>query len=363
MSGKRFWQFRASADKKSADLLLYGYISETSWWGDEVTPKEFAADLKALGDVVVLNVYINSQGGDVFAGQAIYSQLKRHKAHVVVHVDGIAASIASVIAMAGDEVLMPQNAMMMIHHPWTWGAGNASELRELAETLDNIGKTIVAVYREKTGLKDEEILQLMSDETWFTAEEAVKKGFADRVEGARAVAASLRGSILSVGGRDFDIGKFVKFPRDLVAAVQPSQGSSAPHSEMKGARDVELTQEILARDYSEIHAAVLAAGRAEGVTAERARLQAIDELAGPGVEQIVQRAKYETGASAEQVAVEIVKAEKAKAVGYLAGIKADAQPLSGVKPTAVLGADESRTAELQNAQAAFAKGANERRDK
>ena len=116
---KKFWSFKA-LDETTGELLLYGEISDISWWGDEVTPKQFKEDLDALGDIDVLNVYINSPGGDVFAGQAIYSMLKRHKAQVKVYIDGLAASIASLVAMAGDKVIMPANAMMMIHNPWTW---------------------------------------------------------------------------------------------------------------------------------------------------------------------------------------------------------------------------------------------------
>lgn len=359
---KKFWQIRASTDKKSADLLLYGYISETSWWGDEVTPKQFAEDLKAVGDVDILNVYINSNGGDVFAGQAIHSQLKRHTARVVVHIDGLAASIASVVAMAGDEVIMPSNAMMMIHNPATWaGWSDARELRELAEVLDNVRKSLIAAYRDKTGLSDEEIIQLMDDETWFTAEEAVEKGFADRVEQAQKVAAALRGDTLIVAGREFDIGRFSRFPRERIAAVVQAP-PEAPQK--KGVTStVELTPETLKRDHVAVYEAVRAEGYQAGIQAERARMQAIDEIALAGAEGIVQKARYETGATAEQVALEIVKAEKVKAAAYLAGVSADAAALAEVKAGAVPATGEANAAELKSAQEAFAKGANERRGK
>ena len=114
---KKFWSMTKPTND-SADLLLYGPISESSWWGDEITPKQFADDLEALGDVSEINVRINSGGGDVFAGQAIHSMLKRHAANVTVYVDGLAASIASIIAMAGDTVVMPRGAMMMIPGHW-----------------------------------------------------------------------------------------------------------------------------------------------------------------------------------------------------------------------------------------------------
>src|SRR5690554_4888276 len=104
---KKFWRFKnATGDDGVGELYLYGEISDTTWWGDEVTPKQFITDLKSLGDIRTLNVYINSYGGDVFAGHAIHSQLKRHKATINVYIDGVAASAASIIAMAGDTIFM-----------------------------------------------------------------------------------------------------------------------------------------------------------------------------------------------------------------------------------------------------------------
>ena len=137
-SKNKFWQFKANTEDGPAELLLYGDISSSSWWGDEVTPKEFKKDLDDLGNVDEINVFINSDGGDVFAGQTIYSMLKRHKAKITVYVDGLAASIASVIAMAGDIIKMPKNSMMMIHNPWTWGAGYAADFRKLVDDKDKI---------------------------------------------------------------------------------------------------------------------------------------------------------------------------------------------------------------------------------
>lgn len=201
------------------ELQLYGPISSTSWWGDEVTPKQFSDELKALGDIETLNVYINSDGGDVFAGQAIHSMLKRHPANVVVYVDGLAASIASVVAMAGDKVIMPRNAMMMVHNPWTIAVGNADDFRKLADDLDQIRESIVAAYQDKTGLEREEIIRLMDAETWMTADEAVSKGFADEIEETKQVAASLSGSGLVINGQEFDLSRF-KHPPKLIVAEQ-----------------------------------------------------------------------------------------------------------------------------------------------
>lgn len=209
----KFWQFKAATENKPAELLLYGDISSSSWWGDEVTPKQFKKDLDALGDVDEINVYINSDGGDVFAGQAIYSMLKRHKAKIIVYVDGLAASIASVVAMAGDTVYMPKNSMMMVHNPWTIAVGNAEDFRKLADDMDKIRESIITVYQDKSEMEKDKIIELMDAETWMTAEEAVEYGLADEIEDEKQVAASLNDGILMLNGQQMDLSRFKNSPK------------------------------------------------------------------------------------------------------------------------------------------------------
>lgn len=186
---RKFWAFKAAAEPGIGELRLYGEISDVSWWGDEVTPKEFAKELDALGDISMLNVYINSPGGDVFAGQAIYSILKRHKAQVHVYVDGLAASIASLVAMAGDTITMPANAMMMVHMPWTFAVGNAADFRKLADDLDKIGEAMVVTYEGRSALTHDEVVALLEAETWLTAQDCLDRGLCDEVEEAKEIAA------------------------------------------------------------------------------------------------------------------------------------------------------------------------------
>ena len=192
---KKFWNLKAF-DEKTGELTLYGEISNETWWGDEVTPKEFKADLDKLGGIDTLNIYINSPGGDVFAGQAIHSMLKRHKAHKNVYIDGLAASIASVIAMAGDTIFMPKNAMMMIHNPWTIGMGNSTEFRKLAEDLDKIRESLIAAYEGHSALTRDEIISIMDAETWLTASECEEYGFCDVVQEEKQMAASIDKALL-----------------------------------------------------------------------------------------------------------------------------------------------------------------------
>lgn len=218
--GKKFWNFRASEeDTTVGELLLYGEISSSSWWGDEVTPKQFKEDLDALGDIETLNIYVNSPGGDVFAGHAIRSMLKRNQATKVGYVDGLAASIASVILTACDTVIMPLNAMQMVHKAWTIAVGNADDMRKMADDMDKIDESIIAAYEEKTGLKKDKIIELMEAETWMTAEEAVEYGFADEIEEQKQVAASLEGKFLNLNGQKFDLSKYKNPPKIAVVRI------------------------------------------------------------------------------------------------------------------------------------------------
>lgn len=162
---------------------------EIGGWG--VTAKQFARDLQALGKVSTITARIHSPGGDVFEGMAIYNIIKGHPAQKVCHIDGLAASMASVIAMAFDEVIMPANAMMMVHKPWGGQLGDADDMRKYADLLDKVEGNLVGAYAQKTGLSDDELHALLASETWLTGSEALEKGFADTVTDPLQMAASL----------------------------------------------------------------------------------------------------------------------------------------------------------------------------
>ena len=180
MSKQKFWNFN-----DSSELVLDGVIASESWYGDEVTPQLFRDELaQHNGD---LTIVINSPGGDVFAGVAIYNALKnRDGGKTTVRVDGVAASIASVIAMAGDTIKMSLGSTMMIHKPWSMAVGDATELAKTIELLDKLEGSIVDIYADRTGLDKDEIVKLLAAETWLTSEEAVALGFADEAPEKRA---------------------------------------------------------------------------------------------------------------------------------------------------------------------------------
>lgn len=169
------YEIKARGEQRG-EIYLYDTIGD-SWEG--TTSKQFAADLNDLGAIVVLDVYINSPGGSVFDGLAIYNVLVRHKATVNVYIDGIAASIASVVAMAGDRITIAENGMMMIHNPWGVSMGEADDFRRMADMLDKVKATIIDAYANRSGGDREEIERMMDAETWLTADEAIAAGLAD----------------------------------------------------------------------------------------------------------------------------------------------------------------------------------------
>lgn len=219
---EKFCKIKAATKQDELEVLVYGTVGNDEFW-DDVTAKDFAEKLNENKDVKTINVRINSPGGSVFAGQAIYSMLKRHKADVNVYIDGLAASIASIIAMAGDTVYIPKNAMMMIHKPWSIAIGNSDEMRKEADVLDKVGESLVAAYQEKTGLKESEILQIMADETWYTGSEAVEKGFADVLEEKEVAACIKNDNIIALGGQEFDISNYKNFRKNLFAKVAKTE--------------------------------------------------------------------------------------------------------------------------------------------
>lgn len=193
----------AARGSDRAEVYLYGQIGE-SWFGDGISAKRFADDLKAVQNAKTIDVRINSEGGDVFDGKAIYMLLLQHKANVVVWVDGLAASAASFIAMAGNEINIAEGGFMMVHNAWTVAAGNSEDLRRTADLLESVSTSIRDTYTARTKRSTDEVQAWMDAETWFTGADAVKYGFADKMVENLKAAASVR-----------DPGRFKNCPTEL----------------------------------------------------------------------------------------------------------------------------------------------------
>ncbi|WP_276912841.1 head maturation protease, ClpP-related [Aneurinibacillus aneurinilyticus] len=175
---RKFWNWVRDSDEERT-LYLNGVISEETWWGDEVTPKMFKDDLlSGTGDITV---WINSPGGDVFAAAQIYNMLMEYTGKVTVKIDGLAASAASVIAMAGGDVYMSPVSMLMIHNPSTIAIGDSEEMLRAKALLDEVKESIINAYELKTGLSRIKLSHLMDAESWMNANKAIELGFADKI--------------------------------------------------------------------------------------------------------------------------------------------------------------------------------------
>ena len=192
----RFWNLIPDPETPGDGVLdIEGPIAEESWFGDACSSKEF---VKALKDVGNVTVHINSPGGDVMAGAEIYSALREHslngRGRVTVIVTALAASAASVVAMAGDEILISPVAYMMIHNPWSMAVGDAKEMRKTAKTLDEITEGLITAYQQRTGKSRDQLKRMLENETWMSAQTCVDEGFADGVYGGEIRAAACAGA-------------------------------------------------------------------------------------------------------------------------------------------------------------------------
>ncbi|EEQ1544993.1 Clp protease ClpP [Escherichia coli] len=238
-----------------ADIYIY---DEIGFWG--VTAKQFISDLNALGDITHINLHINSPGGEVFEGIAIFNALRNHGAGITVYVDGVAASMASLIAMAGDTVIMPENAFMMIHKPWGISGGDAEKMRTYADRLDKLESVMVPVYAQKTGKTTDEIAVMLADETWMSGAECLAHGFADQVTPAVRAMACIQSKRTE---------EFKKMPESIRNMItQPSDRT--PREATTTQAVTEPAQAPTAPDEETIRASVLAE--------QKARMSGINDL-------------------------------------------------------------------------------------
>lgn len=177
-----------------AEIIIYQEIGRSDFFSDRLSAQDFHNELKKMPDTVnTIEVRINSLGGDVFEGITIYNRLKQHSAKVIVFVDGMAASIASIIAMAGDEIKMSIGSTIMIHKPWTFTGGNARELEDVIDRLNDVEDRLINIYAKKTKLGRDELKTMLANETWFDADQAIENNFATEIieDEAQPLVASL----------------------------------------------------------------------------------------------------------------------------------------------------------------------------
>ena len=302
------------------ELFIYGEIGD--WW-DSLDASSLADKLKAHTGTE-LNVRINSGGGEVFTAQAFHSLLRSSGKKINVFIDGLAASAATIIACAGDVVTMPAGAMYMVHSAMSATYGNAAEMRTMADTLDKVTDGIKATYKQRTNLDDEKINDLMSKDSWLTAQEAKDLGFIDNILDV-AVAATTKdvitGSKLKNIPMSFE--NAVKSVKETKEVIKPMdlQSFKADHSALAE----QFRNEISANHKAEIKAAV---------DAERQRIVDINETAGMGHEELASEA-IKNGLSAGDFAIQAMKAEKQKGADVLNKANQDRQVLANVSTPAV----------------------------
>lgn len=332
-----FWKFRNLAgDDEKAELLLYGDIAERSWWDDTATPKKFADDLAALGNVKEITVYINSGGGDVFAAQAIGNMLERNSATVIAHIDGLCASAATIVACHADKVVAAADASYMVHPP-SMGVCDyltAEDMRNCLKALDTIRGNIITLYAKKTGKSEDECGTWMDETNWWTAAQAKENGFVDEVddEESDAVVENRNGVLFvnSIGmGLPFD--KAPDFVKSRMGAKTPGGFSNATNNPGQTGTQEEEAMEIKNKDdlmkaYPDMVNEIRKDAAMDAINRERARIKDIQDMTLPGMEQTMQDALYgEHPMDAAAYAKEVAKAAKKQAQNHVEALHDDAK--------------------------------------
>lgn len=368
-----FWRFENNASNNSeATLYIYGDIVTydlRNWnWPDDVVPNKFKDELKALGDVKLIHVRINSNGGSVFAAYAIMNLLKTHSAKIITYNDGIAASAATIIAMAGDKIVTALGSVWMVHLPSTYAYGNAHDLSKAVNVLNTITQSMIDIYHDKTGIERVELEKMLNDDTWMTGSQALEKGFVDEIAGQEVIAYlsdDRKAAFFNSVSINLD-----KVPsKDVLVAMLPIKSQTMPDAGQDKEEENTMTLADLKAKHPEVYEAAVNEGKAQsnqgvegatkealanarnegikaGVEAERNRMKAIDEIAMPGTEALTNRAKYETHITAEQYAVAIVKAQKEKGANYLNALQADVAELDDVPAAGAPQTDETEETAL-----------------
>ena len=279
----------------TAEVFIFGDIGE-SWYGDSVAAKDFVREIAAL-DVDEMTVRINSYGGSVSDGIAIYNAIRRHKANVTISIEGIAASIASLIAMAGNQIEMADNALMMIHAPWGVSIGNSAEMRQYADMLDTWAEAMSTSYATKTGLDKATFLALLTDgeDHWYTAEQALAEGLVDSTTAALPIAASL----------SFDLSRFKSLPDALRAGGNAAAAAHRKEASMPGNTQTTAAPNQTAAQ-TETAEAVAAALKADAQrrTDIRGAFAAFDKQ--EGVADLAEQCQNDTNCTVEQASAKLL---------------------------------------------------------
>lgn len=330
----KFWDYKKNSED-SIDIRLYGSIGMMDFWSlDGFDENTFNQDIASVGENGTINIYLNSDGGSVFAAMAIYQTIKRHKGKVNITVDGIAASAATIITSAPNaRVFMPTGSMMMIHNPSKYaGIANAKQLRDFADELDKIGGSLNAVYREKTNLSEQELSQMLEKDFYMTAEEAVRLGFADELVTSKKIPCNLSEEKKEINGLILNCSKFANMPKNWYKENMSKNLNEGENKMGEENKKQELNLESITVDFIKekcptVFNSIYDTALKAGVEQERNRIKGIEELAIDGHEEMTNQAKFQNAITPEAYAVAIMKAEKKNRAEYLANRQTDAAAL------------------------------------
>lgn len=336
---KKFYEFTNVTDN-SAELLVYGdIVTEKPWWADNddgfVAQNQFIKDLQALGPKDQITVRINSFGGEVFAATAMATHLRDNQAEIIARIDGVSASAATIISSAADRTQMVNTGIFMVHDPmlFLFGSYNDQELQGVQNALGAVKKAIVNGYIAKTGLNETELSDIMSNETWMTAQEAKDLGFVDEILYDTGIEGEVSNDAKHIfyNSVEHDVSKFKfknlqleKFknlaPKPVKVNNKPTQVENRSTSQEGG--NVPMNLEQLKKDHPDVYNQVVN----ETLNAERTRMQEIDKIANTMSPQMVEDAKYKNFSSAKDLAYEALTAQSQSGQNYLNQVEKDLTP-------------------------------------
>lgn len=321
----KFWNVRAGGGKASLDLFGYVGGSKDDPWGRGFNESEFLDDFRKIPSDSALDISINSFGGAVYTGLSIYSLLKAHKGPITFRVDGAAMSAATIItSVPGAKVIMPRGSMMMIHKVSSVAIGTTDDMRKVADDMEKLEENLIDIYVEKTGRTADEIKEKVNAETYFTAEEAVEFGLADEIDETTEVKNTASGGFVMLNGLKAESRFFANVPKGFIKA-DTSQASAIKKEGPK------MDLDTLKAEHPDLVQAIRNEALAEGAAQERERIQAIEDIAIVGHENLVNAAKFDGKTTAEALAVQILKADKARGAQMLKARANDAKALEGIE--------------------------------
>lgn len=313
-----FWKIKNLANDE-VELILYGdIVANADWWQDDlfITPRSFLDEVGKLKNASAITIRINSNGGDVFVATAIYNQLMNIKARKTVIIDGICASSATIIAMAGDIIKIPKNAFFMIHDPTIGAYGwlGVEELENMKELLVKCKQSIIEAYKTKTNLSDEQLSDLMSKTTWFLGQEAVENGFCDEVI-TQDIVIQNSGEFCIINNLKINTSNLEDLPSNIKNIMNLTTDTTVVEDKLKNNEggNEKMTIGKFKNEYPDIYNQI----HQEGVETERSRLKDIEEISNVVDSELLNKAKYIEPINAERLAFENMKLENKIGQAYL----------------------------------------------